>query len=290
MPSFKNKKYLRVVVTLGDNSFPNGENVITLQGFRTSIYIDHAGGVQMSTLRARVYGVKQDDMNAITTLQWRLNQILKNTITVTAIDGDSETVVFIGSIINAWGNYQGMPEVFLEIQAQAAFVQRLTPIPPTSVKGVSSVSATMKQLATTMGFNFEDAGVNVTGKNIYLSGNGLEQAKELAHMAKIDMYIDGNTLAIAPHGQPRKNDAPLISAATGMIGYPTFDSTGVNFQTLFNPAIMFGGSIQIESDITQASGAWVVTSVAHQLDSEVPHGRWFSYVRGNQNGLAVTKR
>lgn len=291
MPSFSNKKSLKIVITLGDTTIGKSNyDTITLQGFRTSVYIDHAGGVQMSTLRASVYGVSQADMNSVTTLQWRLNQLIKNTIEVYAIDGDTETVVFLGNIINAWGDYHGMPEVFLNIQAQSAYFARLKPIPPTSIKGTSDVAAVMKQLAETMKFNFEDNGVHVKGQNIYLHGNGLAQVKDLANMAKIDLYIDGNTLAITPHGQPRGGNIPLISSATGMVGYPTFDSIGVNFQTLFNPAIRFGGSIKIETDNTQAAGEWVVTSIAHQLDSEMPHGHWHSFVRGNQNGLAVTRQ
>lgn len=291
MYSFENKKYLKTVITLGEKEFGASDyNTITLQGFRTSVYIDHAGGVQMSSLRARIYGVKQDDMNSITTLQYKPNFARPNTIEVYAIEGDTETIVFQGNIINAWGNYRGMPDVYLEIQAQSAFFARLKPLTPRSIKGVSDVSEVMKQIAADIKCNFEDNGVKVTGKNIYLWGNGLEQAKELARMAQIDMYIDGNTLAICPKNQPRGGNIPLISPTSGMIGYPTFDGVGVNFQTLFNPAIRFGGSLKIETDVSQAAGEWVVTSVAHQLDSEMPHGRWFSFVRGNQNGLAVTKR
>jgi hypothetical protein len=73
-----------------------------------------------------------------------------------------------------------------------------------------------------------------------------------------------------------------------MDGYPTFDGVGVNFQIVFNPAVRFGGSIQIVTDIPQAAGQWIVTSVNHQLESEKPGGAWFSTVRGNKYGLAVT--
>jgi hypothetical protein len=291
MPSFSNKKYLKVVVTLGTDKFGSSEyNTITLQGFRTSIYIDKAGGVQMSSLRARVYGVRQDDMNSITTLQWRPKLLVPNTVEVYALEDDVETLIFAGNIINAWGNYHTMPDVFLEIQAQAAFFARLKPVAPRSFKGVMDVPSVMGQIARDLGYAFENNGVTTKMRDIYLAGTGLDQAKELAQMSRIAMYVDDKVLAIAPQDQPRAGLIPLISPATGMIGYPTFDGVGVNFQTLFNPAIRFGGSIKLETDISQAAGEWVVTSVAHQLDSEMPHGRWFSYVRGNINGLAVTRR
>ena len=89
---------------------------------------------------------------------------------------------------------------------------------------------------------------------------------------------------------PRKVIIPLISSASGLVGYPTFDGVGVNFQTLFNPAITFGGSVKLVTDVQQAAGEWVVTSVGHRLESEKPGGAWFSNVRGNANGLAVVGR
>jgi len=75
-----------------------------------------------------------------------------------------------------------------------------------------------------------------------------------------------------------------------LVGYPTFDGVGVNFQALFNPAVTFGGSIKLETDVQQAAGEWVVTSVSHRLECERPVGAWFSSIRGNANGLAVTGR
>ncbi len=289
MLSFQNKKELKFVITLGTGKFGSSNNdQIILRGFRATADIDKAGGVQMGTLRARIYGVSQSDMNSITTLQWRPNTLIPNTIQVFAIDGDVETLVFSGNIINAWGNYQSMPDVFLQVQAITAFFNALQPVPPRSFNGASDVATIMQQIAIAMGFAFENNSVNVKLSNIYLANSGLEQAKELAKIAGIGLYIDDTTLAItqAPNIN-RGGIIPLISRDSGMIGYPTFDSVGVNFQTLFNRAITFGGAIQIQTDIQQSAGQWVVTSINHRLESEKPGGAWFSSIRGNANGLAV---
>jgi len=291
MPSFSNKKYLKIIVTLGVSTFnATGADTITLQGFRTSVYIDKAGGVQMSSLRARIYGVSQHDMNAITTLQWKPKLLIPNTVEVFAIDGNAESLVFAGNIINAWGNYHAMPDVFLEIQAQAAYWARLKPIPPKSFKGNIDVATAMKLLADDMGMSFEPNNVSVQLRDVYLPGTALDQAKELARMANIDMYIDDNTLALTNQYEPRNRKVPLISPDTGMVGYPTFDGIGINTNILYNPAIIFGGPILVDTDVVPARGPWVVSSVAHRLDAETPHGAWFSSVRGNLNGLAVTSR
>jgi len=285
-----NKKRLKFIITLGTGKFGSSDNdQITLEGYRAIADIDKAGGMMMGTLRARIYGVSQDDMNSITTLQWKPQSIIPNTVEVYAIDGGKETLVFAGNIVNAWGDYQSMPDVYLRMQAQSAFINQLKPIAPRSFKGSIDVASVMDQIAKDLGYNFENNGVNVTLTDIYLPNTGLEQAKDLAHAANIDLYLDDKTLAITPANSPRGELIPERSAESGMIGYPTFDGIGVNFQTIFNPSVTFGGRIKLTTDIKQAAGEWIVTSIGHRLESEKPGGGWLSNIRGNANGLAISK-
>lgn len=291
MPSFSDKKQLRFVITLGTGKFGSSEHdQIILQGFRATADIDKAGGMMMGTLRAKIYGVKQADMNSVTTLQWKPGTLIPNTVEVYAIDGAVETLVFAGNIVNAWADYQSMPDVYLHIQAQSAFFNALKAVPPRSFKGGVDVASIMAQIARDLGYVFENNGVTTRLTDIYLPNTGMEQAKDLARAAGCDLYLDDKILAITPPNVPRKVLIPLISPASGLVGYPTFDGVGVNFQTLFNPAVTFGGSIKLETDVQQAAGEWVVTSVGHRLESEKPGGAWFSSIRGNANGLAVTGR
>lgn len=290
MLSFSNKKELRFIITLGTGKFgSNNSNQIILQGYRALADIDKAGGNMMSSLRAKIYGVSQSDMNSATTLQWKPGMFIPNNVKVYAIDGPTETLVFSGNIINAWGDYQAMPDVHLQIQAQSAFDAQMQPVAPRSFKGAIDAASVMAQIAKALGYTFENNGVSVILSDIYLANTGLEQARELARIANIDLYVDDEILAITPRHGSRNSTIPLISAQTGMIGYPTFDGVGVNFQTLFNPSITFGGSIKIATDIKQAAGQWIVTSVNHRLESERPGGAWFSTIRGNASGLAVVK-
>jgi len=201
-----------------------------------------------------------------------------------------ETLVFAGNIVNAWADYQSMPDVYLHIQAQSAFFNALKAVPPRSFKGGVDVASVMAQIARDLGYVFENNGVNTQLTDIYLPNTGMEQAKDLARAAGCDLYLDDKILAITPPNVPRKVLIPLISPASGLVGYPTFDGVGVNFQILFNPAVTFGGSIKLETDVQQAAGEWVITSVGHRLESEKPGGAWFSSIRGNANGLAVTGR
>lgn len=288
MSSFDNPKELRFVITLGTGTFGStANNQITIEGFRASVTIDKAGGMMMGTLNAQIYGVSQSDMNSCTTLQWKNQGYIKNTVSVYAIDGSQETLVFQGNIVNAWGNYQSMPDVFLQIQAQAAYFNQLQPVSPTSLKGSVDVATVMATLAKQMGYAFENNGVSVSLSNPYLPNTALEQAKALAKAAGCDLYLDSTVLAITPANTPRGGLIPEIGPDSGLAGYPTFDGVGLSLQSEFNPAITFGGSIKVVSSIPTAVGQWIVTSVAHHLESEKPGGAWFSTIRGNKIGLAV---
>ena len=151
MPSFANKKALRFIITLGTGKFgSSSNNQITLEGFRATVNIDKAGGMMMGTLHAQIYGVSQSNMKAITTLQWKPQMIIPNTVEVYAIDGAQESLIFQGNIVNAWGDYSQMSDVFLQIQAQTAYFHQLNPVPPTSFKGQVDVATAMAQLAQSM--------------------------------------------------------------------------------------------------------------------------------------------
>ena len=290
MSSFSHKKQLKFIITLGTGTFgSNGNDQVTLLGYRASVDIDKAGGIQMSMLRAKIYGVKQDDMNAITTLMWKPLQAIKNTVVVYAVDGEVETLVFRGNIVESWGNYQSIPDVFLYIKAQSVFYEQLAPANPLSFNGPVSVQTVMQKIATGMGLIFENNGVSTVLNDCYLANTLTEQAKDVVRAAGCSMYIDDDTLAITNQYEPRAGQIPDISAESGLVGYPSFDGTGVMFETLFNPAIVFGGAVRLRTSIIQAAGQWVVTSLSHHLMSETPNGAWFTSVRGTLGNLAITR-
>ncbi len=305
MPSFSSEKELRFVITLGTGSFKKGSvsiirdgrtlgksriNQIVIQGLRASVSIDKAGGVQMGTLTGRIWGVKESDMRAITTLQWAPDKTIRNQIEIFAIDGEVETLVFAGDIVNAWGDYQSAPDVFLYIMAQSAYHAQINPATPISYQGAMDAAEALRQIAVQMGLTMEVNGAKAMLNDIYVANTLTEQAKEIAKAANFSMYIDDKTMAICPqYGSRQTAFIPDISPQTGMVGYPTFDGVGVSFVTLYNPAILFGGKVNVITDIPQAVGIWNVGSLSHRLECKKPNGQWFSVVRGNQNGFIDLK-
>ena len=283
MPSFDNKKQLRFVITLGSDNpkFDEaGADQIILQGYRATVICENAGWVQMGELRAEISGMSQSDMNAITSYPLSITEATRNKIVVYAIDGKQESVVFAGNMVKAWPDYSRMPDVCFRIQARAAYSAALQTVAPRSFKGGSNVADIMRQIATSMGLVFENSGVNVMLSDVYLANTDLEQARDLAKAAGIELNIENNVLSIWPKGSYRNALIPLVSADTGLIGYPSFDGTFLIFDTLYNPSFITGGLIKVESDNLPAKGQWQILKMAHRLESEKPGGAWFSSVVG----------
>ena len=60
---------------------------------------------------------------------------------------------------------------------------------------------------------------------------------------------------MAAEWQPEVGRYLLIISQSGIIGYPTFQSNGMSFKTLFNPNIRLGGQIQMQSSVGNAATA-----------------------------------
>ena len=288
--SFAYEKDLRFTFILGGSTFnSSGANIVTVQGLRASVEIEKAGGMTMSPAKCRIWGLSADTMNALTMLSMQTLGVVRNTLQIEAIDGDTVTTVFSGQIKQAWPDFQQMPDVHLYVEAINGWFDNIASVPPTSYKGDVSVSQIMRTLAVQMDRAFEDNGVTARLSNPYLSGTTTDKVYQVAKAAGIDIYLDDFVLAITPKGQPRGGQIPLISQESGLIGFPQWDQVGVTFRTLFNQTIIWGGMVKIESAIPQASGVWTVQQVAHSLSSRFPGGPWQSTIRCTESGLVPIK-
>jgi hypothetical protein len=243
----------------------------------------------MSTASCKIYGLAKSAMQQLTMLALETLSVVRNTVIVTAIDGDVETEIFRGQIVNSWPDYSGAPDVYLHIEAQAGFFEQTALSEPTSYKGSADAGSILGRLASGLGYTFENNGVDVKLSDPYFAGSAMEQVKEIVQAAGIEWILDGQTLAIWPKGATRESYMPTISPETGLIGYPTFDQLGVGFRTLFNPSIRFGGKINVETSVTRAAGVRKVVGVSHSLSAQMPGGPWYSDIRCTESGLVPVK-
>lgn len=289
MSSFTEKS-LRFTITLGASTFGDtGKNQVIVEGLRSAADVEKTGMPSMGTAQCRIYGIALSDMQQLTMLAWLGMSIVKNSILIEAIDGAETSTVFEGHITNAWPDFQDAPDVFLHVEAQAAFFYQVASPVPDSYPGTIAVSTIMEKLAKDAGLTFENNGVKTTLQNPYLPGDTISKARAVARAAGIELFIDDKVLAICPRGTGRKGQIPLISPSSGLIGYPQFDRIGVSFHTLYNPAIRFGGLVNIDTIVEPARGTWRVTGLNHSLSCQMPGGAWQSTIRCTDSGLVPIK-
>lgn len=278
---------ITLVIELGaDNFGANTGQIVTVAGLRVNASINLAGGIGSSVATIRVSGLNITIMNTLSSLSVRANySTRRNTISVFAGDSsnpkNSLPLVFAGNISEAWADFSGAPETSFIIQAFGGAIENMKAVPVTSIAGSVDVVSLMRGFATTMGYIFENSGVaGVVLSNPHYDGTAIQQAQRCADDANIELrYDEGGTrtMAIYPKGGSRGGQIPLISAATGMRGYPTYCASGVSITTLFNPSIRLGGQVQVQSVVPQASGLWVVNAaLSHELSSETVDGPWFT--------------
>jgi hypothetical protein len=267
-------------------TFASG-GTLNLSGLRSTCEMKNAGTPSGAEADIVIYGMTLSSMNELTVIgATQMYQVNKNTISIQAGDERGMSLIFTGTILQAFVDAQAMPEVCFRITAIAGAFENVMKSKPSSFQGSADVAQIAEHLAKKMGLSFENSGVKVKLSNPYSSGSYRTQMLELAEHAGIQWTIDRGTLAIWNPGQSRKGGGALISPKTGMVGYPAHAQPGVIFACLFQPppALQFGSSFTLESDLTPASGQWTVQNLTYLLESITHHGKWFCIVEGTRVG------
>jgi hypothetical protein len=290
-------KSLRVTFTLTtggtfDTPTPGGTagNVLKLAGLRTLACVRGTGFPAWPDADLTVYGMRQSDMNALSSLAYNTEQISRNNVLIEADSGNGFSAIFSGQIVNGYIDYAGAPEVCFRVQARALYLQSLTSNGPLSFPGATSAAGIINQLAVSAGYSFENNGVNAQLSSPYYGGSVGDQINQIVKHIGCDMYIEGQVLAIAPKGKPRSTPSFTLTPGSGLVSYPLADARGyIQVRALFNTAFHFGGPITIAgSDVVldpsgktqllnaRANGNWYVGSIQHNLEALKFGGAWFS--------------
>jgi hypothetical protein len=277
------RKEIVLTVSLGTGQFgETGANTVTLTGLRVRAEIQQFGGDAMPQVQLLVYGLPLSMINQLTAIGPINSSVLfRNSVLVAVGDeGKALTTIYSGNIWQAWGDFNRLPDAALNISAIGGLAASLKPIAASSYPGSADVGTIMQQLATLAGVGFVNNGVSVQLANPYFPGTALNQIRECADAADINFTIDTGVLYIWPKGGTRNSGVTLISPETGMVGYPAFSSNGLMLTTIFNPSVVIGGKIQVQSSIQAACGQWIATQISHSLESETPGGQWFTHILG----------
>ncbi|MGU3662192.1 baseplate hub protein [Methylobacterium fujisawaense] len=281
-------KHLDVELALKSGTFSgSNKNSVYLTGHRISAHVTQPGAPDMGQLQAAISGLPLEMMNRMTTMgrQYALRDA--NTIKLFAYEeGQKPSLVFTGTIFDAYADMHAAPLVSFRVAAHAGQVGAVKDVAPTTMSGPAKVDDVMKQICQKGGWQFENNGINTILDSPYLPGSAYRQAISVMRATRCLMHIHNDTLAIWKPGGSRQGTVPLISPQTGMVGYPRYRQVAVDVTTRYNPNVQFGGRIKIQSDLTPACGEWSVVYVEHELEAETPNGKWFTNIQTGGDGIA----
>lgn len=270
MASTYSLKDIRVSITL-DKGGANNQYVF--QGFATNVAISKSGGVDFASAQVEIYGLTLPVMAQLTTLAFKPLNRRWNLIEIAA--GEAETdmpIVFRGCVTVAYADLNGSSPV-LKIEAQVGAYPILEPAGSVSITGSQDATAFIQSQSAQAGFDFQNDGVQGTISDMTLYGDPLTKIKTAAGALGADVIFDDDkTILVPPDGVRRaEGGIPVVSAASGMIGYPTFTDQGIQCRSFFRPELHVAAAVQVESIVPHATGVWKIQQLTHLLSAHNPN-------------------
>ena len=260
--------------------FTTENDTVILEGLRCAAVILNPGGsTGLATLQIRVWGLSLDHMNQFSSTGAQMVQIQNIGITVVAGDfGGLMSQVFSGTIIRAYIDTSGMPDISFTCSAVSGYYQKGIPTTPNSFPGSQNAEDMISGIAKTAGFKFTNNGAHAVLQGQYVYGSPVDQMKNIAQAAAFPLVIENNTVSIWPNDGYRDGVQIDIGPANGLVGYPSYWDAGFIVKSEFNPEIRNGRQINLTSSIQKANGSWATQNVTHELSTLDPNGPWFTTV------------
>lgn len=267
------RKTIKVSIALGKGVFSEGGNTRIIEGLACDVSVQKPGLPEQSSASVKIVGLKYEAMAQLTMLAFRPLESHRNTMTIEAGDeGRSLSMIFKGTISSASADFNNAPDPAMQFEASSGFFSQQIASPPTPVKGEAKATDLFAQWANEAGMTFTNQGVTTSVKNGYYSGDPIGKMTALAHDLGCEFILDDDEVITMPVGQARAGNAVLLNKETGMIGYPTFNQTGISLKCVFNPQVRYGSRVKVESIVPKASGVWRVTKLTHNLSAYTPGG------------------
>lgn len=276
------RKVIETRITLAKGSFGDKGNTKIIRGLATEVSVEKPGLPDKGKASIKITNLPLTDMEQLTTLAFKPLQYQRNSVSVFAGDEESGlSQVFSGEITSAFGNFNAAPNPVFEIDAMTGFFGALLPQQPTTTAGAVGVADIVGQMADKMGYSFKNEGVSAQLRNAVFNGSPLEQAQGAARQAGAELLVDDGSMVLLLAGMARAGNAVLLNKNSGMIGYPAFNNNGITVKCLYNPALRFGGLVQVQSIVPKASGVWKITKLSHKLSAfDSGGGDWMSEIEG----------
>ena len=284
-------RVLQLQFTTANGVFASSKtNQITFSGLRVQCNIVGVGGIQLGEAQLRIYGLTLGQMNDLSALNRYFLVQKQIELQISASDETGAlNLIFDGQVMVSQIDLNQQPDSALIVVAQAGALQALQIADATSYPTNTDHFTVLANLATKMGLQFEPNGTPIPLSKPYFPGSLRDQVIRCADAADVNWTVDLGTLIVWPRygtrsgltGKPYSGLVPLISPETGMVGYPSYSSMGgIAVKTIFNPFLRIGTKVTVQSSLSFANGTWGAFYIHHELESQMPGGKWFTSFDG----------
>lgn len=274
------RRHLSFSFQLANGAFDTvGNDTAEETDFRASVTITHAGQLTAGRADVRIWGLSMSVMNKLTVLSvLDFPDRANNVLTISAGDeSGGSSVCYVGTIIEAWVDGGSPPDMAFYLSANTAGYESRKPVSPLSYSGSVDAAILLSGIAAQMGRSFENSGVTGVLVDPYKPGDLGSQLDAVCRDLNCEYTLDTpGVLAVWPKGKSQNGQSVVLSADTGMVGYPSFSQYGCRIRSIYNPNLVYGRQVEVQSVIGAAAGAWVIQNVTHSLDTETVGGAWFT--------------
>lgn len=269
-------KAMRITITIDDGTGTGSQMIFTEHAMQ--VHITKQGSPELPKASIAIFGLSESQMSHLTMLSFDALSLRRNLIEVAAGEsGQSLSVVFQGEIMNAAPDMNAAPSPVMQIEAITAAYPKLMPIGPLAVSGEQTVDSLMQSFAEQAGMSYRSYGVTASLQNCVISGDPISKAEWVANTVGADLIMDDGEMSLVATGSARGEEIPLsnaqiINPQTGEIGYPSFDSMGIQVTCFFRPELRVAGLMRISSGMPRATGLWKIYAVTHDLAVNCPGG------------------
>lgn len=277
------KRSIDVLFSIVSGS-PDGQpRQISFSGLRVSARIRYeAGAYNMADIQ--IYGLSQDFMRQLITIHaygWTGNSFVNNRIALRYTD-ETNVTIFEGGIVSALIDYNTAPEVPFAILASATHMEQMTAPEALSFPGSVTVETILQKiLGKSAGKTLENKGVDTVLTDESVNGSVMDMIDQVCRHANIEYWMQNNTLIIAPKGATDKSTTPIeLTPETGLVGWPVLTQYGCNALALFSPDYVAMRTVKLACPaLFDGTRLFFINGMTHEIDSEVPGGRWHTRLR-----------
>lgn len=267
-----------------------GERALTyvFEQQRMDIAVAQGGG-QWGQAKVKIFGVPLEAMNKIARLWLEvLTPLATDKLVIDVWDGNDYVPFFNGVITWSAINASNAPQVAMEIEASDAMAAQLEVAPPYVADTPVKLEDALTQILSPVGLVVElaESVRDYQFQKTHMTGTAMEQASRImSYFPELTWYINLQRFLVRPVNGPLGGAPIQIDKTTGMIGYPTYSTSGIQVATLFDARIRPGLALDIQTVFDFVNRTkWVAAVLQHTLQPNMPGGQWMTAIAAQSYG------